>query len=143
MHSVSQEKCVASTDIKDPNNIFEIANEFRVRSVGQSFGRTIYSKQFLQELQKEIFPKLNNPQLNKLVLQRIEEIARSASKTSFKQYEAALEDRFPPSQRGIVKEIKNNAKPAFIKAEYVIRKNLKRDLEKWLQGVLKNQNFFL
>lgn len=143
MNSISQKEDPIITDINDPNSIFEIANEFRVRSIAESFGRTIHSKEFRQDLQKEISQKLKDPKLNELVVQRIREIAHSERVKSFKEYETKLEERFPPSQTTLVKEIKDNARSAFIKAEYIIRTNLKSDMEKWLQNTLKNPNFIL
>jgi len=143
MLSTSQQPLTGIVDISGPDSIFEIANELRVRRIGQSFRRTIYSKQFLQDLKTEISQKLKNPHLKEWVRRKIVDIALDEHTSSFKEYENDLEGRFSPDQKDIVKEIKENAKLSFIQADYTIRNNLKSYLEEWLKGVLENKHFRL
>ena len=134
---------IASTDVTDENSIFEIAGELRIRKIGQSFQRTIYSKKFLEDLKTQITPKLKHLNLNKWIHRKIEDIALSEHANSYQRYKKDLATMFSSVQKEIVKEIEKNAKLAFIKAEYNIRRNLTSDIEEWLKGVLQNQHFSL
>jgi len=108
---------IASTDLNDPDNIFEIANELSNKRIGKSFQRTIHSRQLLKELQDEISQKLKDPRLKQWIKQKLGDIARSERTRITAEYEKDLASTFSPVQNDIVEEIRINSKLGFIISE--------------------------